>query len=140
MFDELVGKTVTSIEFPNNETLIFQTPHRPYRYKATADCCSESWVESMSDDRSVITDAVVQEIRTKEATQDGTRQEVDAVAFVTIVTDKGYFDIEFRNSSNGYYGGNMDLVDETGQTDYDRHWLDWHIKTISKLHAEVPIS
>jgi hypothetical protein len=27
---------------------------------------------------------------------------------VQLVTDKGYFKLEYRNSSNGYYGGNLE--------------------------------
>ena len=30
----------------------------------------------------------------------------------TVTTPMGYFDILFRNSSNGYYGGSLDLVDD----------------------------
>lgn len=41
-----------------------------------------------------------------EAPEDGKgRQEVDVLYSYTIETDKGLADIEFRNSSNGYYGG-----------------------------------
>jgi len=53
--------------------------------------------------------AKINKINETSETRDGTRQEVDEVDFITFVTDKGYFDIEFRNSSNGYYGGSMDL-------------------------------
>jgi hypothetical protein len=109
MFDELVGKRVLFVEFPCETTLIFHTADGVFHYDADADCCSESWVESISD-VSIMHDAAVREIRTKRLDLAGTRQDEDSVDFVSFVTDKGYFDVEFRNSSNGYYGGEMVLV------------------------------
>lgn len=109
MFDELKGRTITRVEFPNETRLIFHTTEGPLAYDAEGDCCSQSWVESISANLFAVTDATVREIREKRLTFDGTRQEEDKVDFVTLVTDKGYFDIEFRNSSNGYYGGWMQL-------------------------------
>jgi hypothetical protein len=37
-----------------------------------------------------------------------TKQEVDKVMFHRVRTDKGVCVIEFRNSSNGYYGGTFE--------------------------------
>jgi hypothetical protein len=33
-------------------------------------------------------------------------------AFITIRTDRGYIDLEVRNSHNGYYGGSISYNDE----------------------------
>ena len=38
------------------------------------------------------------------------RQEYDAAYGWKIATNKGYADIVFRNSSNGYYGGEINLM------------------------------
>jgi hypothetical protein len=49
----------------------------------------------------------------EDAPEDGkTRQDFDSLYGYGVVTDKGEGDIEFRNSSNGYYGGWLELSEE----------------------------
>ena len=108
---------MASVDLENDKTrLTFHTRAGDFVYDAEGDCCSESWIESISDNLFAITDATVVQIRQKSQTLDGTRQDVDEVDFVTLVTDRGHFDIEFRNSSNGYYGGSMGLVSEANSS------------------------
>jgi hypothetical protein len=50
----------------------------------------------------------IRENASADAPEDGkTRQEYDTLYSYTFETAKGYADIEFRNSSNGYYGGEL---------------------------------
>jgi len=39
--------------------------------------------------------------------------------FWTIRTDRGYIDIEVRNSHNGYYGGSFSFTDHEGVQDLE---------------------
>ena len=121
LFHEILGQQLVQVILENDgHDLYFFTPDSIFHYEACGDCCSESWVEYISDNVYAVSDAIVQEIYVKHTHQDGTRQESDEVDFVTLVTDKGYFDIEFRNSSNGYYGGFMVLK---GFEDASQHFL-----------------
>jgi len=120
MFREIVGCRINHVilghdtysngsDKGDGTKLTFKTDAGDFVYVAYGDCCSESWVES-TDPLEELAGATVTRIEQSETQNvDGTRQEYDTVDFVTLVTDKGYWKLEFRNSSNGYYGGSMVL-------------------------------
>lgn len=121
MFKEIIGRqinhailgqdTYSDGSYKGEGTkLTFKTNVGDYVYTAYSDCCSESWIES-TDPMVELFGATVNRIEQSETqSADGTRQEYDKVDFVTLVTDKGHWKLEFRNSSNGYYGGSMELI------------------------------
>jgi hypothetical protein len=119
MFDQLVGKAIQAAvlgidprhaDAGEGTRLTFTTAEGDYVYDAFGDCCSESWIES-TDPLEELAGATILRIEEAETQRvDGTRDEVDDIDFVTFVTTKGYWHLEFRNSSNGYYGGQMDLT------------------------------
>lgn len=79
------------------------------------DCCSESWISDLIGVENII-GAVVSHVECKELPdyncKDGRgRQEEDEVYGFTFKTDKGDFDLIFRNSSNGYYGGWLEFAE-----------------------------
>ena len=57
---------------------------------------------------------------------------MDGVAYgVKITTDKGHIVIDYRNASNGYYGGNLSWPDDSyfyggvhGQNESNEEWVD----------------
>ena len=88
-------------------------------FLAKADCCSASWVEEF--DFTNITGGTVVRVDMKDACGDSRllataypdyQQEVDAAYFYEIVTDRGSATLEMRNSSNGFYGGEMTLIED----------------------------
>lgn len=112
---ELIGKKVSAAYVGNaDEVLLFLTDAGPIAYKTYGDCCSETWFADIVGVSALIGGTV----RTVEDSvpddyndEDGRcRQEYDSVYGHKVVTDKGYVDIVYRNSSNGYYGGSCDLM------------------------------
>ena len=75
------------------------------------DCCSESWIEHLEvppDIAGAILTGVTESDKVK-APEDGAHgsQEELQVYGVAFATSKGEIILEFRNSSNGYYGGSL---------------------------------
>lgn len=111
--EELVGKKILSlsVDGERQHILSFETSEGPISYYADGDCCSESWFADITGVSAMVGGTVS---RVDEISMDGYnvkdgrgRQEDDMAYGYKIVTDKGYGDIVFRNSSNGYYGGSI---------------------------------
>ena len=110
---ELVGNTVKKVLINEGEhVLAFITDNEEYIYEAGADCCSETWFADILGTNILIGNEVlsVEEISIDVLddynAEDGRcRQDYDKVYGYKITTTKGYCDVIFRNSSNGYYGG-----------------------------------
>lgn len=108
--NELVGKSIRSIWISDDQrTLSFETDQGTVTYDAEGDCCSESWFADITGVSALLGGTVT---TAQEISMDGynvndgrCRQEEDAAYGIKITTNKGYADIVYRNSSNGYYGG-----------------------------------
>lgn len=118
--EELVGKTVHQVLTDDDKVFWrFVTEQGNVDYYCFADCCSESWVNHIADLDTLIGQRVeeVEQINLFAllgAQPEPTRQSVDEVMFHRVRTNKGICVIEFRNSSNGYYGGSFarDAIDD----------------------------
>jgi hypothetical protein len=76
---------------------------------AYGDCCSESWIEHITippgiEDGVVIL-GVLESDGVVDPLADGEHVQVYQTSFTT---EKGEIIVEYRNSSNGYYGGSLD--------------------------------
>ena len=115
------------------ESIIFITDKRTIKYTAYGDCCSETWFADIIGIENLLGQIVkkVEDIDMPETynTDDGRcRQECDSVYSFKITTDKGYCDIIFRNSSNGYYGGNLEegqIIESFCKDNYREITEDW---------------
>lgn len=111
---ELVGKRVTRLHVSEGEYfLAFTHPDDTLTiYEAWGDCCSETWFADITGVQALI-DSVVLEAEDMEVDgpeeDERTRQDYDRHYGVKLKTSKGYVDIVYRNSSNGYYGGYIEL-------------------------------
>jgi hypothetical protein len=117
---ELIGKTVTGLRINDDQSIltfdtVFETTGAMIAYMAEGDCCSETWFADITGVDALIGGTVtdVSEISmTGYNVDDGRcRQEFDQAYGYKIVTNRGYCDIVFRNSSNGYYGGGVAVCD-----------------------------
>lgn len=107
--EELIGQKILSLWVFRDTALIFETENGFYVYVTYGDCCSESWFQDITGISSLINAIVLEVNEISLGEVDGTRQDVDQIYGVKIKTDKGWTDIVFRNSSNGYYGGYLDF-------------------------------
>jgi hypothetical protein len=123
----LVGKTILKVEVDNDgeNYLRLWTDTGIVIVQADGDCCSESWFSDMIGTQFLIggTVSAVRELDLPSYNVDDGRgrQESDQVYGYQFDTNKGSCDLIFRNSSNGYYGGELHIVDEAR---YDIVWKD----------------
>jgi hypothetical protein len=121
LFNELIGKRINGLYIGNEGwTIAFRdTEGKWYRYDTANDCCNSVWVNHVTgvdcfrktgDVFDLMRGALVLSAEDKgwgdnRSDEDG--YEVVQDGFWTLKTDKGYIDIEVRNSHNGYYGGDF---------------------------------
>ena len=124
----LVGKKLTGLRIERGEShMALLTPDGAVYLEAQGDCCSESWFADIVG----ISGALGSEITSVEyvdlpAPSDGrTRQEEDVAYGLKIATTGGTLDVIFRNSSNGYYGGWLETVNELPTDDWADITEDW---------------
>ncbi len=78
------------------------------QYDACGDCCSNTWIEHVSGVPLVI-GGIVQSVEDKGmGAHDDPVHDYLRTYRTSIITDKGQLDIEYRNASNGYYGGSLE--------------------------------
>ena len=111
--NELIGKTVSGLRVNEDQSvLVFDHPDgTSTSYVTDGDCCSETWFADITGVAALLGGKVLEvEAVDLPTVDDGrTRQEEDSFYGMKLRTDKGYADIVYRNSSNGYYGGDISL-------------------------------
>lgn len=118
-FNVLVGKRINGLMIGNDAwTLVFRAiDGKCYRFDTGNDCCNTVWfnhvtgINILGDGNTfdLLRGALVTGIEYKDFAQqpESDGYEVIDDAFITIRTDRGYIDLEVRNSHNGYYGGSI---------------------------------
>jgi hypothetical protein len=108
--EELVGETITKIKLiSDGKAIAIQLDDWSIVIlEVYAVCCSESWVEEI--EVPPLPAKVVGYDAPWEQTLEGTRQEVDIQYRETWRLSTGHLVVTFRNSSNGFYGGSLDVV------------------------------
>ena len=109
--DKLIGNVLTGIKIAEDrEALLLQFEDGEAVVRCDGDCCSTTWVESVELPARGFP-AVIQSIEDLDMGKPDSWEEPDkeCVAFYgcKIVTDNGDIVIDYRNESNGYYGGNL---------------------------------
>jgi len=138
-FLDLVGRRVDGLKVcGHQEYMCFETDAGPIFYRVEGDCCSESWFADLVGAMYLI-GGTVQSVTALDLpekyeggpkwanTEDGRcRQDYDCVYGYKFTTNKGDAVIAFRNSSNGYYGGELRRVekvaDEVLWTELTEDW------------------
>ena len=119
-FNVLVGKRINGLFIGNDKwTLVFRDiSGRRYRFDTENDCCNSVWFNHVSgvnilgegNSFDLLRGVEVLSVESKGWGDDRSDEDgYDVVqdAFWTIRTDRGYIDLEVRNSHNGYYGGSV---------------------------------
>ena len=120
-FNVLVGKRINGLFIGDAAwSLVFRDIHgRHYCFRTENDCCNTVWFNHVNGIETVLGEgnvfdilrgAMVTAVESKGWTDDRTDEDgYDVIqdGFWTIATDRGYIDLEVRNSHNGYYGGSV---------------------------------
>lgn len=104
--NELIDKTIHSIFISDDKQYLkFVTDDGDIVYYAYGDCCSQSWFNDICGFHSLISAKVLR----VEEIDSSVLHETDSRCIQSygykFVTTGGFASIEFRNESNGYYGG-----------------------------------
>lgn len=117
-FKALIGKRVETIDInPDRDLLRFSLAGGEVIYaSAVGGCCSRSWFESIEGVDALIGHEVLRvtdRAMPPENDKTGDPEYGSLIQFYgwTIETSRGRFDIEMRNESNGYYGGEVIVSD-----------------------------
>lgn len=115
---ELIGKKIAGLAVSDDQSVLtFRIEGgEDVSYYADGDCCSESWFADITGVAALlggtVTAADSVDLEGYNVEDGRCRQDYDEAYGWKLTTDKGYADIVFRNSSNGYYGGSIELVTE----------------------------
>lgn len=113
--DDIKDKKITAIYLSDDQHILrFTTLDGNIDYFMVGDCCSESWVYAITGVMYLLNATVtaVEGVFSIDLPDDGkSRQELDKLYWLKITTNLGMADIEFRNSSYGFYGGYIIRVD-----------------------------
>jgi hypothetical protein len=127
-FDVLVGKRINGLFIGDDAwSLVFRDINgRHYCFRTKNDCCNTVWFNHVNGVETVLGEgnlfdilrgAMVTAVEDKGWTEDREDgYDVIQDGFWTIATDRGYIDLEVRNSHNGYYGGSV-VYDEESKID-----------------------
>jgi hypothetical protein len=78
---------------------------------AYGDCCSSTWIEHIDNVQALICNKPVFEEELVHVSNDWVDQELIRCDVYKLKTIDGMITIEFRNSSNGYYSGWLEVTD-----------------------------
>lgn len=105
----LLNKTITDLQIATDKmALLFILGDEQLRVNVDADCCSHSWIEHIELPAGGFP-ALVLAIEDLEIEVEQDHSEHDCLTKygLKITTDKGDLVIDYRNESNGYYGGDL---------------------------------
>ena len=123
-FDVLVGKRINGLFIGDDAwALVFRDINgRHYCFRTKNDCCNTVWFNHVNGVETVLGEgnlfdilrgAMITGVENKGWTEDrADGYDVIQDGFWTISTDRGYIDLEVRNSHNGYYGGSVEYDEE----------------------------
>lgn len=115
MSNFLVGKTIKGLKIADDKlALLFICDDGEHVVRVYGDCCSNTWVESV-ELPALGFPALVTEVNDLNMPDDGSEEARNGeLSFYgcQIKTDRGEIVIDYRNASNGYYGGSIAFPDD----------------------------
>ena len=100
----LIGKTLSKVELAADKKAIrFTVDGEEIIAKCDGDCCSDTWIESVEMPAGGLPAKILE---TADLDLPSESNEL-ALYGLKITTDKGDLVLDYRNESNGYYGGNL---------------------------------
>ncbi len=133
MANILIGKKITQIKIADDkEAILFICEDGDVKARCDAECCSHTWIEHIELPALGFPALVVAVDDLDLPGSDDNHQEYECLQVygLKITTDKGDLIIDYRNSSNGYYGGDLIWPDDGfyggvyGQNISNENWID----------------
>ena len=107
------NKIVKDVLISKDKTLIvFVCTTGNYAFQTEGDCCSHSWIEHLSGIRTLKSKKPIERVTDIAMPPAESCNDYDVIKTYGVQFDiagKGHFTIEYRNSSNGYYGGSIEF-------------------------------
>lgn len=119
MQEALVGKIITAYNLSQDDTEITFNifGHDSVTLKTEGDCCSHTWIESIDTPDNLF--GIVTAVQDIDMPKLGDIKTLkcphpECIKYygLRITTTKGTTVIDYRNNSNGYYGGSLYLVEK----------------------------
>lgn len=119
----MIGATIVSVSVSGDrETITLATSDgRVIVGRAYGDCCSRTWIENVENEEALVGHTIdaVEDIPMPDLGNVGTdhQPDVESVAYygLRITTGAGICTIDYRNDSNGYYGGDLSWATLEGE-------------------------
>lgn len=133
MSNILIGKKLNQIKIAEDkEAILFVCEDGEIKVRCDADCCSYTWIEHIELPALGFPALVVAVDDLDLPGSDDNHPDHDCLQVYgcKITTDKGDIVIDYRNSSNGYYGGNLSWPDDYfyggvhGQNVSKENWIE----------------
>lgn len=107
------GKLVTRVQTDDSDATITFDDGTSLMVHLEGDCCSDSFFTDQDQFTELEGSKILSVERrgsgdhtpSVKSQQEPQRQEESSWAFLVFITDKGHVTIDWRNDSNGYYGG-----------------------------------
>ena len=114
---DLVGKVFTEIEVEQGgDRMRLKCKEGTFEFFHGQDCCESVYIESITGDIADLLGSpiLLAEESTSEQTPEGFKHDYEPESqtwtFYKLATIKGYVDIRWFGSSNGYYSESVDLI------------------------------
>jgi hypothetical protein len=125
-FSELVGKTLTDARQEGDQLVFVTEDGETYRMFHSQDCCESVFIESIVGDLADLIGSPIVKAEEASNSEDPPRVDPDFPSYVDesytwtfykLATAKGYVDIRWYGSSNGYYSEGVDF-----KRDGEKEW------------------
>lgn len=106
--EAIVGKTLTSVELASDkEAIRFTFGEETVVARCDADCCSHTWIEAVEMPAGGLPAKILAVSELDLPSQDTPDGDLIQFYGLKLTTDKGDLVLDYRNESNGYYGGGL---------------------------------
>lgn len=105
---------VESVDDSNDACVVLMSGGRSLALQLSGDCCSQSYFppESLADLRGLVGETIVslEQVDSTRTDTGGGRNDSTDWFCLKITTDKQSVSVDWRNDSNGYYSGWLDII------------------------------
>jgi hypothetical protein len=112
-FNELVGRTLYKVTAEGDELILYLSDTNYVRFYHQQDCCESVYIDDICGD---LNDLVGEPLlMAEEVSNEGYEEESEGYdeshtwTFYKFATRKGYVDVRWYGSSNGYYSEGVDV-------------------------------